>query len=495
MTIAVSGNRAAWLTCALTSLVGAVLASPDSPFTHSELCHIDTAWFLDAGRWLMQGLVPYVDFADSKGPLLWLWYGLGYLLDPTGWSGMFWLYALYYVFVYRMVWASARLMLGSDRAAAFTVIAMPIAYMAFLHTENRPEDLAQLPLAYLIYLVVKVWSGHSLRRADLVWAGVSLGAMLFVKWSFPAMLLPLPFIAVAYDARAKASGQGRGAVLLLALRQIAWLLAGAMAVCAAVCLWMLLAGALRPMLHEYFIGTFQTIGNDNGFDIRGLLASMAHTLPHRKWTIIWLLSVPYVSVRLYDRKGWWLFIAFLYMVLFYFLHYMSYYERVADTFGLFTPVAFLLLVRGRCPLRHSWMLAAEAVCVCAFLYVMVRRHHENYGHTPPLAEFRAMTCRIDSLHDPRILYFDLGDYSLGVKSGALPPCRYWARQCGATPAMVRDQIDAMRTGRADVVVTESGDTTPAHYGYRTHPVRDLFPCPYPTQGPFRTWWHPRHSRP
>ncbi len=243
MTIAVSGNRAAWLTCALTSLVGAVLASPDSPFTHSELCHIDTAWFLDAGRWLMQGLVPYVDFADSKGPLLWLWYGLGYLLDPTGWSGMFWLYALYYVFVYRMVWASARLMLGSDRAAAFTVIAMPIAYMAFLHTENRAEDLAQLPLAYLIYLVVKVWSGHSLRRADLVWAGVSLGAMLFVKWSFPAMLLPLPFIAVAYDACAKASGQGRGAVLLLALRQIAWLLAGAMAVCAAVCLWMLLAGA------------------------------------------------------------------------------------------------------------------------------------------------------------------------------------------------------------------------------------------------------------
>lgn len=494
MASSLSGKRAAWLTCLLTALVGAVLASPDSPFTHSELAHIDTAWFLDAGRWLMQGLLPYVDFADSKGPLLWLWYGVGYLLDPTGWSGVFWLYALYSVFVYRLVWASARIMLGSDRGAAFTVIAMPVAYLALLHTENRAEDLAQLPLAYLIYLVVKVYSGQPLRRADALWAGVALGAMLFVKWSFPLMMLPLALIAVLYDAKAIAQRKGRGQAWILALNRTAWGLAGILAICAAVCIWMWCIGALRPMLQEYFIGTFQTIGNDHGFDIRGVLASMVHTLPHRKWTILWLLCVPYVSVRLHGRKGWWLLMAFLYMVLFYFLHYMSYYERVADTFGLFAPVALLLLVRGRCRLR-PWMLVAEALCVCAFLYVMVRRHHENYGHTPPLAEFRAMTCRIDSLHAPRILYFDLGDYSLGVKSGALPPCRYWARQCGATPAMVRDQIDAMRFGRADIVVTESGDTTPALYGYRSHPLRDLFPCPYPTQGPFRIWWHPRHSRP
>lgn len=256
--------------------------------------------------------------------------------------------------------------------------------------------------------------------------------MLFVKWSFPLMMLPLPLIAVACYAKGAAQRKGRGEAWLLALNRTGWGITGVLAICAAVCLWMWCIGAFRPMVEEYFIGTFQTIGNDHGLNIQGLLASMAHTLPHRKWTILWLLSVPYVSVRLYGRKGWWLFIAFLYMVLFYFLHYMSYYERVADTFGLFAPVALLLLVRGRCPLR-PWMLAAEAVGVCAFLYVMVRRHHENYGHTPPLAEFRAMTCRIDSLHAPRILYFDLGDYSLGVKSGALPPVATGRVNAGPPP--------------------------------------------------------------
>lgn len=87
-------NQTAWLVCLLTALISSMVASPDSPFTHSELCHIDSAWFLDGGRWLMQGLVPYVDFTDSKGPLLWLWYGLGYLMDSTGWSGMYWLFTL-----------------------------------------------------------------------------------------------------------------------------------------------------------------------------------------------------------------------------------------------------------------------------------------------------------------------------------------------------------------------------------------------------------------
>ena len=31
----------------------------------------------------MNGLTPYVDFTDSKGPLLWLIYGIGYLRAPA----------------------------------------------------------------------------------------------------------------------------------------------------------------------------------------------------------------------------------------------------------------------------------------------------------------------------------------------------------------------------------------------------------------------------
>ena len=34
-------------------------------------------------------MIPYVDFADSKGPLLWLIYGIGYLISPHDYLGVF----------------------------------------------------------------------------------------------------------------------------------------------------------------------------------------------------------------------------------------------------------------------------------------------------------------------------------------------------------------------------------------------------------------------
>ena len=49
--------------------------------------HNDSAWFFMCGKAVMNGLTPYVDFTDSKGPLLWLIYGIGYLRAPaTMWA-------------------------------------------------------------------------------------------------------------------------------------------------------------------------------------------------------------------------------------------------------------------------------------------------------------------------------------------------------------------------------------------------------------------------
>ena len=45
--------------------------SKDS-YMHDLPNHNDSAWFFMCGKAWMNGMVPYVDFADSKGPLLWL---------------------------------------------------------------------------------------------------------------------------------------------------------------------------------------------------------------------------------------------------------------------------------------------------------------------------------------------------------------------------------------------------------------------------------------
>lgn len=494
MRLSTTENQTAWLVCLLSALISSAVASPDSPFTHSELCHIDSAWFLDGGRWLMQGLVPYVDFTDSKGPLLWLWYGLGYLMDPTGWRGMFWLFTLNMAVACRVIWAVSRLMFQSDRAAAFIAIAMPVVYLYFSHPENRAEDLAQIPLAFMIYLAVRALSGRRISRELFILEGVALGAMMFVKWSFPIMMLPLPIIAAVFDARHKApSPRDEISFWTIFLRNIGLGLTGMLAICAVIALWMWSIGALKPMIEEYFINTALTIENDEGFHTSKLIQTISILLPHRKRAIFYLLCITFVSVRLYGRKGLWLAFAFLYMMFLCFIHNMGYTDQIYDTFGLYAPAAAVLLLQKRWPVRTR-MIAAESLCVIVMLYVSASRNHENFGETPPLASFREMADRVDSIDNPRILYYDTPDYALGIKSGGLPPSSNWASQSGATADMVRDQIEVMRTGRADVVVTDRYETLPAHFGYLTDPQRDIFPCPYPSAGNFRVWWHPRHRR-
>ena len=67
--------------------VAVLLLSIDSPL-HGVYGHNDSAWFFMCGKAVMNGLTPYVDFTDSKDPLLWLIYGIGYLLSPRNYGAV-----------------------------------------------------------------------------------------------------------------------------------------------------------------------------------------------------------------------------------------------------------------------------------------------------------------------------------------------------------------------------------------------------------------------
>ena len=77
----------------LFTVVIMVISGRDS-WLYDAYVRCDTNWYFICGRALMNGLTPYVDFVDSKGPLLWLIYGVGYLLTPHSFIGVFWLECL-----------------------------------------------------------------------------------------------------------------------------------------------------------------------------------------------------------------------------------------------------------------------------------------------------------------------------------------------------------------------------------------------------------------
>ena len=62
--------------------------------TKSSPLYIINDWYdanayFTMGKGTMNGAVPYRDLFDHKGPLLYLLYGIGYLIDSTGFFGIF----------------------------------------------------------------------------------------------------------------------------------------------------------------------------------------------------------------------------------------------------------------------------------------------------------------------------------------------------------------------------------------------------------------------
>lgn len=66
-----------------------VVAGCDS-WLYDPFMGCDMNWYFTCGRALARGMVPYVDFIDSKGPLLWLIYGVGYVITPHSFIGEAW---------------------------------------------------------------------------------------------------------------------------------------------------------------------------------------------------------------------------------------------------------------------------------------------------------------------------------------------------------------------------------------------------------------------
>ncbi len=150
-----------WAMLFLLSFVLLLLLSPDSYLADIYGMRCDSAWFFTCGKAWMEGMTPYVDFADSKGPLLWLIYGVGYLLSPATYHGVFWLSVVTYTVAFHFIWLTARLFL-KKRESALVVLAMPFfLFFIFYHNEVRAEDFCVPAVCGGIYFTCRELLGKN----------------------------------------------------------------------------------------------------------------------------------------------------------------------------------------------------------------------------------------------------------------------------------------------------------------------------------------------
>ena len=413
----------------------------------------DSNWFMTCGRAWMNGMTPYVDFCDSKGPLLWLIYGLGYLISPKSYVGVMWISSITYAVVFFFSYKILRLLGASRllRMAALMVLGW-LMLNGFVHDDVRAEDFCQAFFAPVLYRFVLHDTGHGLNRRQVICSalilGVALAGTLLIKYSITLMLMAfVPHLCYVFPRKAGYS----------TLKAFLLMVAAAVAVLLPWLVVMLAQGWFKPFVQEYFLNTLTTLNNLG--ETKLSQASVAHVV-FRKSLILYILFIA-LMVLLYERKyrKWWLMVVMVWTTIVVLLNGKSfvYYSSLAL---LAAPGLAVLFSRYQ---NKSWArsVAFSITMVAFFLIGITNQSRSSSFFTHDLAKrdrFYYYGGLMSQVQHPKLLFWDMHDKGQGLPAEALPACPYWALQEGATDEMRHDQDRAAKEKRCDFVLIDHADS-------------------------------------
>ena len=439
-------NTRAVMLCALYSLILLFFLSPDS-YIHDLVGHYDSAWFFTCGKAWMNGMTPYVDFADSKGPLLWLIYGIGYLISHHSYVGVFWMSIVFYTATLFIAYKLCRLYLETRPAAVATALIPFFLFYSTYRFEMQAEDYCNTFLMLALYALCRVlrdWRVLGGRKHFLCAAamGASCAACVLMKWNIGVGMLAFPAVTLIYAVRGKK-----------ALHCITGALSGFAVIALPFVVYMLCCGCLDDMVREYFVNTVATVDDcGDGLSIVNILTG---SFVHEKK--MFLLLIAGIILFCWKKKWAYLWLIFCLVALKIVTGaslFRPHYALVLMPFAIF----LVMFVVGLIPRKFLFVKViipiAAVACVCVSYSGELKGNIEQ-GKRSRQNYYRA--CYIMAqVERPTILYYSV-DTGIGTSVGVLPSCRYWAPQTGITDEMKAERDSVLMNGVADFVVTSTID--------------------------------------
>lgn len=428
--------------------------SSDS-YTHDLYNKVDSAWFYMCGKAWMEGLTPYVDFADSKGPLLWLIYGIGYLLNPYNYLGVFWISCLWYSFTLYFTYKTAQIFLQDTRKSVICAMLMACCYLhTWYHNEVRAEDFALLFMVISLYATCRMFYGVELTaktKNGLMFAlGASCSLLFLIKFNLAAMQFGF-ILAAIYLIIHNQWG----------IKPLLWVVAGGLGALLPFAIYFIAEGNLVPFLQEYILNTFQTVSGNSSFIPKYISTVLYRTIDKTNAHEVTLTAFAFLGAILYAKKlknyKYLPLLGLCYIFAINFVH-IQYYSYALCSFCLIFLVVWLIDEF----VAFSKNIATILIVGAAFGFCVIGNClSANYnqlfrpmfwrGHRVEQRAFYDMNYIIEQVKQPTILNAACYEYGVGILSQTLPACKYWALQNGATQPMKDDQKQCILSQKADFI--------------------------------------------
>ena len=241
-------RRAALALSVLCSVLALAIATTSSPLYAANFW-TDSNLYFTIGRGMLEGLMPYRDLFDHKGPLIFLLYALGALVSDTSFFGVFLLEAaslaamLFFAQQTVALYGRGRLTL-----AAIPLTAVVTVCATAFNQGGSAEEFCLPALSLALYCALRrMREGEACRRPARLYAafGAAMGWVFSIKYTDCGLFFGLGLALLLSEVwtrgvrRAVASGF--------------WMLLGMTAVVLPIGAYLAANGVLDDMIQVYFI--------------------------------------------------------------------------------------------------------------------------------------------------------------------------------------------------------------------------------------------------
>ncbi len=417
-------------------------------YLYAQCGQFDSAVFYMCGKAMMHGMIPYTEFADSKGVLLWFIYGVGYLIDHYSYVGVFWLACLNMWVTLVIAQKTVRLWFD-EKVSLFSALLLivPLTYWNF-YTETKAEHFCWPTVAWGIYVLMRGEKQLSIDSRHGFWLGAGIVACLMLKWSVALMMLSL-VASVGWMAWRNKTLQRYVTSLSIGL-----IVAFLPFVIAFTC-W----GNWSDMWQEYFVNTMASVSVPMSETLSVYAQEWLSMITTRR--CLYLLYVLPVLL-LCKRKEWFtttlpalcgLFFIALSIRHDQFGHYIS----VVGPFAILAIVVLFLYLKQYALLRLRYVAAVWLLAVCYICWGSIRytdcfctKAGEKFD------KYMAVSAAMAQVPQPKVIV--VGQERGVCMATSLPGTRYWITQLGRTEKMWQEQMSALDSGVADFVILFGSDS-------------------------------------
>ena len=443
------------LFASLFSIAFIVLSfSINESYLYSGFFTCDTAWYMLCAKAWLAGLQPYVDFSDSKGPLLWVFFMIAHKIHAYSFIGVFWIVTLLYTITLWFNYKQFKIFLKKQKtpyiATLFILAELFIVPSSriFLHTEDFSLPFISISLYYIFRLFYQ--DKDSLPKVSFI-VGLCFGAIFMIKFYTVIISLGL-IIALVYKAK-----ETKYPILNIFL----FLFLGGFIACLPFLIYFSCTNNLLNFFNEYILTTFSSHTNANYTEYTNVIRFSYYKGQ------AFLVSLPGLIYFIKKQTRY----AYLPLILF-IPFWLSEFASRNPQFGLPTNLFFFFTVLGFIQYAQikklpNWLLYSLAILLLMFS-IIISFDRKVIRNAQPAdffivknetnMAFAKYGYLISQKKNPTLMYKNIVVTDWGIQSESLPACKYFAEQYGETQEMTNNKIETVLHKKADFVCTVKRDT-------------------------------------